>query len=388
MNKIFYWSPFTSKVATVKAVINSVEAINNSYKYDNFKASIIDAVHEWKDFEDEIKEKKIELIYLNKKSIFNKFKKDGFLRSRFAYWYIFFKSFFPLIKTLKENKPKFLIIHLITSLPLFLFIFKKFDSKLILRISGLPKMTFLRKFLWKLAIKNVYKITCPTDDTFKDLSKFEFLKDKLCVLSDPILRIKEIQKMRKKEVKLSEPLSEIIKKKKFFLSIGRFTKQKNFFFYLNCIPEILKLDKDLFFLFIGQGEDKEKFIEISNRLNISDRILIINHTENVHYFMKKAYALVLPSLWEDPGFVLIEAGYNNCQVISSNCPNGPSEIIAEDGGYLFESNVEKSLIDTVHSFLQDTKNNKLSKKIILKKRLKKFTSFHHASKLKQNILNL
>ncbi len=388
MNKIFYWSPFTSKVATVKAVINSVEAINNSYKYDNFKASIIDAVHEWKDFEDEIKEKKIELIYLNKKSIFNKFKKDGFLRSRFAYWYIFFKSFFPLIKTLKENKPKFLIIHLITSLPLFLFIFKKFDSKLILRISGLPKMTFLRKFLWKLAIKNVYKITCPTDDTFKDLSKFEFLKDKLCVLSDPILRIKEIQKMRKKEVKLSEPLSEIIKKKKFFLSIGRFTKQKNFFFYLNCIPEILKLDKDLFFLFIGQGEDKEKFIEISNRLNISDRILIINHTENVHYFMKKAYALVLPSLWEDPGFVLIEAGYNNCQVISSNCPNGPSEIIAEDGGYLFESNVKKSLIDTVHSFLQDTKNNKLSKKIILKKRLKKFTSFHHASKLKQNILNL
>ena len=35
-------------------------------------------------------------------------------------------------------------------------------------------------------------------------------------------------------------------------------------------------------------------------------------------------------LWEDPGFVLVEAGYNNCQVISSNCPNGPSEIISND----------------------------------------------------------
>ena len=386
MNKIFYWSPFTSKVATVKAVINSVEAINSSYKNDNFKASIIDAVHEWKDFEDQIKEKKIQLIYLNKKSIFNKFKKDGFLRSRLAYWYIFFKSFFPLIKTLKENKPKFLIIHLITSLPLFLFIFIRFDSKLILRISGLPKMTFLRKILWKLAIKNVYKITCPTHDTLKDLSKFEFLKNKLYVLRDPILRIKEIQKMRKMDIKLDEPLSKIIEKKKFFLSIGRFTKQKNFFFYLNCIPEILKLDNDLFFIFIGQGEDKKKFIEISNRLNISDKILILNHTKNVHYFMKKAHALVLPSLWEDPGFVLIEAGYNNCQVISSNCPNGPSEIIAEDGGYLFESNDKKSLINVVQNFLHDTKSNKFSKKIKLKKRLKKFTSFHHASKLKQNIL--
>ncbi len=148
----------------------------------------------------------------------------------------------------------------------------------------------------------------------------------------------------------------------------------------------MKLDNDLFFIFIGQGEDKKKFIEISNRLNISDKILILNHTKNVHYFMKKAHALVLPSLWEDPGFVLIEAGYNNCQVISSNCPNGPSEIIAEDGGYLFESNDKKSLINVVQNFLHDTKSNKFSKKIKLKKRLKKFTSFHHASKLKQNIL--
>ncbi|MDA7823881.1 hypothetical protein N9A23_00005 [Candidatus Pelagibacter sp.] len=71
MNKIFYWSPFTtSKVATVKAVINSAASLNKFFNKDHFKTSIIDAVHEWKDFEDEIKEKKIELIYLNKISFF------------------------------------------------------------------------------------------------------------------------------------------------------------------------------------------------------------------------------------------------------------------------------------------------------------------------------
>ena len=101
MNKVFYWSPFTSKVATVKSVLNSAESINRSLKNDNFKAYIIDAVHEWKGFEEEIRDKKIELIYLNKKSIFNSYKKDGYIRSRLAYWYIFFKSFFPLIKILQ-----------------------------------------------------------------------------------------------------------------------------------------------------------------------------------------------------------------------------------------------------------------------------------------------
>ena len=387
MHKIFYWSPFTtSKVATVRAVINSAASLNKFFKRDHFEISIIDAVHEWKDFEDEIKEKKINLIYLNKNSFLNSFKKDGFLRSRFAYFYIFFKSFFPLIKILQNKKPDYLIIHLITSLPLFLFIFKNFKSKLILRISGLPKMTFFRKLLWKLAANNIHKITCPTYGTFQDLSKFNFLKEKLCVLNDPIINVNEIQKTRKRVVTINKDLNHIISNKKFLLSVGRFTRKKNLLFYLKCIPKILKLDKELYFLFIGQGEEKKKFLEVSNELNISDRIFIIDHTKNVHYFMKRAHVLVLPSLWEDPGFVLVEAGYNNCLVISSNCPNGPSEIISEDGGYLFESNSKRSLIKTIDFFLQDSIENKTSKKIILKKRLKKFTSFYHASKLRNNIL--
>ena len=144
----------------------------------------------------------------------------------------------------------------------------------------------------------------------------------------------------------------------------------------------------MYFLFIGQGEDKKKFLEISNKLNVSDKIFIIDHTKNVHYFMKNAHALVLPSLWEDPGFVLVEAGYNGCQVISSDCPNGPSEIIGDDGGYLFESNSKRSLVKTINLFLKDTEKNKLSKKINLKKRLKKFTSFYHAINLKKKILDL
>ena len=114
MNKIFYWSPFTtSKIATVKAVINSAGSLNKFFSKNYFKISIIDAVNEWKDFEDEIREKKIEIVHLNKNSYFNLFRKDGFVRSRFAYLYIFFKSFFPLIKVLQEKKPNYLIIHLI-----------------------------------------------------------------------------------------------------------------------------------------------------------------------------------------------------------------------------------------------------------------------------------
>ena len=387
MNKILYWAPFTSKVATVKAVINSAEAVNK-YFSNQFKASIIDAVDEWHDYSDELKKKNIEVVQLNKNSIFNSFKKDGFkkdgfIRSRFAYFYIFFKSLLPLQKQLINIKQKFLIIHLITSLPLLLFFFKNYETKLILRISGLPKMTMLRKIIWRLSSKKIYKITCPTEATYNDLCKFSFLKDKLIILKDPIIKCSEIKNSKTINVCLPKKIDEILSNNDFFLSIGRFTRQKNFIFYLKCIPEILKYNKNLYFVFIGQGEDEEILLKIAKELEILERIIIIKHTNNVHYFMKKTKSLVLTSLWEDPGFVLVEAGYNNCQVISSDCRNGPKEIIGNDGGYLFQSNNNISFIKTVISFLEDSNENKISKKIKLKKRIKNFTFFHHSQVLKK-----
>ena len=377
MKNIFYWSPFISKVATIQAVINSTYSINHFSKKKLLKASIIDAVHEWVEYEKLLKEKNIDLIYLNKKSNLKSIKTNGFFMSRLLFIYIFFKSFFSLNRLLKKQKPEYLIIHLTTSLPLILFCIFKYDTNLILRISGLPKLNFIRKMIWYLASKKIYKITCPTEDTYKDMLKYKFLSDKLVILKDPVINIKNIITFKKIKPKLDDKIVNTINNKDFFLSIGRFTRQKNFLFYLECIPEILKINKDLFFLFIGQGEDKNNFLQLAKKLNITDKILLIDYTNNVHYFMSKCKAFVLTSLWEDPGFVLVESGYNNCQVISSDCPNGPLELIGNDGGYLFKSNSKKSFINTVKDFLNDTDENKILKKVVLKKRVKSFTSFQH-----------
>ena len=49
--------------------------------------------------------------------------------------------------------------------------------------------------------------------------------------------------------------------------------------------------------------------------------------------------LVSTSLWEDPGFVLVEALFSNTIVISSDCPNGPREVLDNgEAGYLFKIN--------------------------------------------------
>ena len=56
-NKVYYWSPFVSEVATVKSVINSASSISKYLKND-YEAYIIDVYGEFEKFENEIKKKK------------------------------------------------------------------------------------------------------------------------------------------------------------------------------------------------------------------------------------------------------------------------------------------------------------------------------------------
>ena len=57
MRKIFYWSPFFSDVATIKAVTRSLVSLTKFPQDQKFKVSLIDAIGEWEQNEDIIKNK-------------------------------------------------------------------------------------------------------------------------------------------------------------------------------------------------------------------------------------------------------------------------------------------------------------------------------------------
>ena len=118
---IFYWSPSLVKIATNQAVIQSASTIN---KFDkNFKATIINFFGEFQEYEKEISENKINISNFYNKKLFNLLPRHGFFQSRFSFIIIFILGFLPLHNLIKKLKPDFLIIHLITSLPLFLVFF-------------------------------------------------------------------------------------------------------------------------------------------------------------------------------------------------------------------------------------------------------------------------
>ena len=48
-------------------------------------------------------------------------------------------------KSIEKERPEYLIVHLMTSIPFVLFLLFKFKTKILFRVSGKPKLNFLRK---------------------------------------------------------------------------------------------------------------------------------------------------------------------------------------------------------------------------------------------------
>ncbi len=375
MKKIIYWSPYLGHIGTKKSTLNSAKGLS-VYGKDKFDVKLINALGEWND----INEIKTVSFF---KNLYNRLPQGGFLKSRISFLIIFLLSILPLYKLLKKDKPDYIIAHLITSLPIFLFKIFKFKTKLILRISGYPKLNFIRKFFWKLCSKNIHLITCPSIELKNQLRKLNIFENKkIVVLYDSVINIKEVNKQK------NDPLSNEITKSNYLLAIGRLTKQKNFNLLINAFYEFNKINNNYKLLIIGEGEENKKIISRINQLKLEHKIILLGFKKNVYKYLKNSKAFILSSLWEEMGFVIIEAASCNTLIISSNCPNGPSEFLNYgEAGYLFNNNSVNDLVQNLIKFDREEKNIKYNKILLAKKNVKKFTIFNHYKELKKILDN-
>ena len=376
MKKIFYWSPYLTNVATIEAVINSIKSVKKYSK--SFNPILINVCGEFDNYKNDLLKLDIEVIDLVFFSYHKFLPTKGFLQSRLSFLIIFIISFIPLFLLIRASKPDYLIFHLITSLPILVSNLIKKKTKFILRISGLPKYNLFRKFLWKNLGKNIYKVTCPTNGTINDLRLLKiFNDDKITLLRDPIINIKELLKMKNKKNYLNFDDKDFS-----IVAIGRLTKQKNFKLLIQCFDQVLNLKKNSKLFIIGEGEQRNFLQKLIEKKKLSQKIFLLGFQKNVFNYLKNANLFILSSLWEDPGWVLMEAAMCNTLILSSNCRNGPKEFLEDNrGGVLFENN---SIQDFLSKFKQITEMDQkqiIEKKFFSKKKVKLFTNFNHYKKL-------
>jgi glycosyltransferase involved in cell wall biosynthesis len=349
--QICYWSPFLTHIATVDAVKNSAISVKKYLASDKeFKVKILNSCGEWNFYKDN--KDNIDVYDIQNINLYKILPKKGFIFSRLSFFVIFLLNLIPLLKFIKKEKPDFIIIHLLTILPIILSPYISKKTKIILRISGLPNMNIIRKILWKFFSKYIFLITTPTNLTKELLINHNiFNSTKIKLLRDPIINCRNINYLKKKDLELL-PTNE-----NFYLSIGRLTGQKNLSFLVNTYAKNYKDFNIKKLLIIGEGEEYKKIKKIIYNNKAENNIFLIGFKKNVYNYINKSSALISTALYEDPGFALIEACYMRKKIITSLVNNGPKEMHNNSNMcYFFESNDENDLVKKIILSEKDIKD--------------------------------
>ena len=348
---LLFWCPFVGDVGTAKAVLESAKSLSES---KNYKCKIFNAYGEFDKYRPLLKKNKIQEIKLIKNTLIKQLPKDGYFWSRLNYILIFIFSFLPLLFYLVRNKNEYLFIYLITSLPLLLVSIFNLNNKIIFRVSGKIRFTIFGKLVFLIAKKKIKRILIQTTESKnRILKKGIFNKNILNIIRDPIIDHRKIIKLK------NEKIENKFLQKKYFISIGRLTHQKNFLFFIECLKKIIENEKNFIFLILGEGKDRNKIEKYISRHKLSKKVVLMGYKNNIFKYIKHSAGLICTSLWEEPGFVIQEAAACKKIILTSDCYTGPAEFLNYGkNGYIFKSNNHESFIRNFKKLLLNKKNHK------------------------------
>ncbi|RKE95314.1 glycosyltransferase family 4 protein [Ichthyenterobacterium magnum] len=205
-----------------------------------------------------------------------------------------------------------------------------------------PNIYTLNK-LWNYLRKKTYKradfLVVQTKQNQSYFNKFTTNK-KLIVLPNPLS--KELTRNKKRNPN----------KDNIILNVGRLDKNKSQDLLIRAFSNIKTDGWRL--IFVGDGEEKSNYINLTKSLGIESMVSFVGNDTKVYNYYNSSKIFAFTSQSEGFPNVLTEAMYFQLPCISTNCPNGPSEII-NDGinGYLIPINdqflLEQKLTDLMHS---------------------------------------
>jgi glycosyltransferase involved in cell wall biosynthesis len=112
------------------------------------------------------------------------------------------------------------------------------------------------------------------------------------------------------------------------LSIGTLKVQKNQALLLSALA-LLSQHVDAHLIILGEGQLRASLEHQAKELNIAERVTLAGFKAHPTPYFQSADLFVLSSDWEGLPTVLIEALAAGTPVVSTDCPSGPREILAD-----------------------------------------------------------
>jgi glycosyltransferase involved in cell wall biosynthesis len=135
------------------------------------------------------------------------------------------------------------------------------------------------------------------------------------------------------------------------LSAGRLHPAKDFVTLIQAFAAIIKW-RQAHLIILGEGEQRQELERLVEKFGIRDHVEMPGFTDNPFAYMAHCAVFVLASRWEGFGNVLVEALACGAQVVSTDCPGGPAEILenGKSGRLAMVGNVD-SLSEAIETAL-------------------------------------
>ena len=227
----------------------------------------------------------------------------------------------------------------------------------------------LVKFFSRILVKRADYIRIVSPFLFEPLDKLNINREKIFVVPPRC----DSKLFSKQNVNKDKP--EVFKEKKYnLLFVGNLLIAKGVDILLEAFALIVKEKSSIAMVFVGDGEEKERLIARSKELGISDKVNFLGRVEynSIPTLMNYADILVLPSIEEGVGRVLLEAMSMHLPIIASNVGGIPLVVDDKKDGLLFEVGEIGTLKEKVLFLLNDPTFSKDMAKVAHQKFLENY----------------
>ena len=159
------------------------------------------------------------------------------------------------------------------------------------------------------------------------------------------------------------PLGSYEKREKQILFVGSLIERKGVQYLLEAMIKITKSFQEYKLLIVGEGDQKQHLIDYAKNHGISDCVHFLGTQSQLQVgeLMRNSKLLILPSIEEGQGVVLVEALASGTPCIGSNV-GGIPDVITSDVGYLFEPGDVDQLADGILNFIKNEERWKTASK--------------------------
>jgi len=131
------------------------------------------------------------------------------------------------------------------------------------------------------------------------------------------------------------------------LGAGRLSPQKDFQTLIKAFARIRAVHPARLII-LGEGKKRNQLQALAQSLGVGDDVALPGFVENPFAWMTRSSIFVLSSAWEGLPGVLIEALACGCPTVSTDCPGGAAEILANGlYGMLVPVGDDKALAEAI-----------------------------------------